>query len=500
VSKAYAALVLQAIDLDLHAGEVHALVGANGAGKSTLARIVCGLTRPDAGHMTMEGATYLPESKSVAEAAGVQVVQQELNVLPTLTVGENLLFGRWPARGGWIRRGELRDRTSRILAEFGLGGFDPDMPAASLGVGEQQLLEIAGTLESPCRVLILDEPTAALTDPQIDLLFGHVERLKRQGAAIVYISHRMEELRRIADRVSVLRDGRLVTTRPMADVTTDTLLALMAGDRAGSTRETVDRERKHTFGPVALRVQDLSRGRRVRGVSFEVRRGEVLGLAGLIGAGRTELLRAIYGADRAESGAVFVGGDPHPRRFGHPRQGVRAGLGLIPEDRKTEGLLLSQPIRVNATLARVWSYARTGGWMDRGREAAESGQVGRSLALKADSVEQPVGQLSGGNQQKVVLGRWLLRDPDVWLLDEPTRGIDMAARAVIYGRIRELAARGKAIVVVSSDLEELMELSDRIAAISDGRLVATFERGHWSHEAILEAAFREHLRAGEGAR
>jgi ribose transport system ATP-binding protein len=498
ITKAYVAPVLGGIDLNLAAGEIHALVGANGAGKSTLARVIAGLARPDAGSLSLDGAPYAPPTKAAAEAAGVQIVQQELTVVPTLTVAENLLIGRWPSRAGWIRRRTLRTRAEEVLADFGLARLDPEAPAGTLGVGEQQLLEIAGTLDRPCRVLILDEPTAALTDPQIELLFAHVARLKQRGVAVVYISHRMEELRQIADRVSVLRDGRLIATQPMAGVTTEGLLALMVGESPATTlaSEPVPRE----TGSVALRVEHLRRGARVQDVCLEVRRGEILGLAGLVGAGRTELLRAIYGADRAESGAVYLGDDPRPRRFGHPREAVRAGLGLIPEDRKAEGLLLDRSIRVNTTLARLNAYATRGGWLHLDRERDDCERMGRSLGLKSDGPEQAAWQLSGGNQQKVVLARWMLRDPAVWLLDEPTRGIDLAARGVVHERIRSLAAQGRAIVLVTSDLDELMALSDRIAALSNGRLVATFDdRAAFAHEAILEATFREHLRDRAGS-
>lgn len=495
IGKSYAAPVLAGVDLDLRAGEVHALMGANGAGKSTLARILAGLTRPDAGTMTIDGAPHAPATKSQAEAAGVQVVLQELNILPTLSVAENLFLARLPATGGFLRQGRLEAEARRALEAFGLGGLDPNTPAGRLGIGEQQLVEIAGVLQRPARVLILDEPTAALTDPQIDTLFEHVARLKAGGVAVVYVSHRLDELRRIADRVSVLRDGRLVATRPAAGLGMDEVVRLMVG--AELARAEVHGRREP--GEVALRVQGLRRGARVRDVRFEVRRGEVFGLAGLVGSGRTELLRAIYGADRPDAGEVEVCGRRYPGGFRRPREAVAAGLGFVPEDRKAEGLLLEQSVRANGSLPSLGRYGRTGGWLDQKAERAECVGQARAVALHARSTEQPVAQLSGGNQQKVVLSRWLLKDPEVLLLDEPTRGIDVAARYAIYGLIDELARRGKAIVLVTSDLEELMGLSDRIGAISGGRLVATFERGEWSHETLLAAAFREYAgRGGEG--
>lgn len=487
--KSYAAPVLRDISLDLNPGEVHALMGANGAGKSTLARILAGLTRPDQGTAQLEGRPYAPATKAEAAACGVQLVLQELNIIPTLSVAENLFLDRLPSRFGILNTRKLHAEARRILADFGLGSLDPRAQAGTLGVGEQQLLEIAGVLDRPCRVLILDEPTAALTAPQVDLLFRHIDRLKQAGTAMVLVSHRLDDIRRVADRVSVLRDGRLVATRPAAGLQMDEIVRLMVGAELD-----LDHARNHaaTFGSQALRVDGLSRGDRVRNVSFSVREGEVFGLAGLVGSGRTELLRALYGADIAESGQLLLGDDPTPRCFRSPKQAVAAGLGLVPEDRKSQGLLISLSSRVNLTLPRLSRYTRPFPWIDQKSERASANKIADSLQVVARSVDQPVEELSGGNQQKIVLGRWLLQDPRVLLLDEPTRGIDIAARRAIYQLIDALARRGKAIVLVSSDLEELMSLSDRIGVLSAGRLVATFDRDQFSHEALLAAAFEGH--------
>jgi ribose transport system ATP-binding protein len=486
IGKSYAAAVLQDIDLDVLPGEVHALMGANGAGKSTLARIVSGLVQPDAGAMMLGGSPYRPAGKAGAESHGVQIVQQELTLIPTLSVAENLFLNRLPAWWGVVRHGLLRQQATKALATVGLEDLDPMTVTGRLGVGEQQLVEIARALACSCRILILDEPTAALSGPQVERLFHHVERLRAAGVAIIYISHRLEEVRRIADRITVLRDGRLVATRPASRLGLDEAVRLMVG----TNPEKELRPHARPTGPVVLRVERLCRGERVRDVSFELRRGEILGVSGLVGSGRTELLRAIFGADRADSGAIYLEGSDQPRRFHHPRQAIRAGIGMVPEDRKTEGLLLPLPVRVNLTLAWMTRLVGPFGWVKGRQEHEVAATVGRQVQLRCQSLDQPVGQLSGGNQQKVVMGRWLLRAPEIILLDEPTRGIDVAAKFAMYHLIDDLAGRGKGILVVSSEVEELMLLCDRIAVLSAGRLVRVFDREEWSQELLMAAAFQ----------
>lgn len=485
--KSYAAPVLIDVDLTIGRGEIHALVGANGAGKSTLSRIISGLTLRDAGTIVLGGRPYVATTKAEAEAAGVQMVMQELNLVPTLSVAENLFLNRLPRRAGFVDFVRLREEAREALKKVGLESVDPAIAVSRLGVGRQQLVEIASALARPCRLLILDEPTAALTDPEIDLLFDNARRLRRAGVGILYISHRMEEIRRIADRVTVLRDGQVVASRSVAGFTVAEIVEAMVG---GEILEPLDVDERPS-GPVALRVEGLRRATHVRDVSFEVRRGEILGFAGLVGSGRTETLRAVFGADPTEGGRVLR--DGAPVGISHPRDAVRAGIGMIPEDRKQQALLLPQSVRVNTTLADVRRAAGSPGWIDRSRETEIVERFRRDLAVQARSVEQPVEELSGGNQQKVVLARWLLRDCEVLLFDEPTRGIDVGAKQLVYGLLRDLAARGKALVLVSSELRDLMAICDRIAVLSDGRIAATFERGEWSKERIMSAAISEYV-------
>jgi ribose transport system ATP-binding protein len=514
LSKRYAAPALVGLDLDVRAGEVHALVGANGAGKSTLARIVSGLVLPDDGQMRLGGSNFAPRSKSQAEHAGVHIVQQELNILPTLTVAENLFLNRLPRRRGLIDYGRLHREARAALATVGLAHVDPRTPAGELGIGHRQLVEIATALARPCRLLVLDEPTAALTDTEIERLFARIRQLRRDGAAIVYISHRMDEIRRIADRVSVLRDGRLVETGAAADLSTERAIRLMTSTDPTDHTDHTDRHGGHHTGSGDLRgvgaasvrgtssrtgrsaaavlaVERLSRGDLVRDVSFEVHSGEILGVAGLVGSGRTELLRAIYGADRPDAGRVLIDGRVVNAR--QPRDSVRAGMGLVPEDRRHEALLLPHAVRINMTLARIDVAVRRYGWIDPRRERAAAATLQHRLDVRCVSTEQPVAELSGGNQQKVVVSRWMLRDCRVLLFDEPTRGIDIGAKQTVYRMLADLASEGKALVVVSSELQELFAICGRIAVLSAGRLVATFDRGEWTEDRILAAAFSEHV-------
>ncbi|MEO1529791.1 MAG: sugar ABC transporter ATP-binding protein [Planctomycetota bacterium] len=479
--------VLQDCSISFEAGSIHALLGANGAGKSTLVRMLAGLVTPSNGEMRFAERAYAPANKRAAERAGVEIIQQELNLIPTLSVAENLLLTRLPANLGVIDWHELYERAGKALARVGLTELSPSKRLGELGVGTQQMVEIAAALDRDCRVLILDEPTAALSPSESETLFGWLERLRKQGVAILYISHRLDEVKRLADRVSVLRDGRLVGTYDASGFTTERMVELMSGGVDSSQAQEPD---VRPLDEALFQVFSIVGGP-VHDVSFEVHRGECLGIAGLVGSGRTELLRLIFGADRASSGEVAIG--EKRCRFQHPREAVQAGLAMVTEDRKVNGLLLSKSIRVNTTLASMWRRFSQWGITRASNEKAETQAQCHSMEVRCNDDEQIVATLSGGNQQKVAIAKWLVRDAELFLFDEPTRGIDIAARRRIYGLLRTLAEQGKGMVVVSSDTDELMEICDRIAVMSNGRLVETFARGEWSAERITQACFSGYL-------
>ncbi|RKP46589.1 sugar ABC transporter ATP-binding protein [Pararobbsia silviterrae] len=494
IGKTYAEPVLAGVDLELIPGEVLALTGENGAGKSTLSKIIGGLVTPTHGTMTYRGQPYAPTSRTEAERLGVRMVMQELNLLPTLTIAENLFLNQLPRiKGlGWISRRTLREDARVAMARVGLDTLDPDTPVEALGIGHQQMVEIARNLIGDCRVLILDEPTAMLTGREVDLLFEQVERLKRAGVSIIYISHRLEELARISNRIAVLRDGKLVSVGRMADYTTDRIVTQMVGREIGEQIDLGER----AIGAPMFRVDHLTRGTVVQDVSFEVRSGEIFGISGLIGAGRTELMRMIFGADPTDSGTVSLGIPPQPLKIKSPVDAVEQGIALITEDRKGEGLLLTQSIGANLSLGNFDAVSRLGVVDGQREEALSHRQIG-AMRIRSSSWQQPVGELSGGNQQKVVIGRWLEHDCDVMLFDEPTRGIDVGAKFDIYALLGAQARKGKAIVVVSSDLRELMLICDRIGVMSAGRLVQTFKRDEWTQDSLLAAAFSGYAKREE---
>jgi ribose transport system ATP-binding protein len=487
IGKTYVEPVLSDVSLELVAGEVLALTGENGAGKSTLSKIVGGLTDPTTGTMTLAGQPYAPKSRKDAEALGVRMVMQELNLLPTLSVAENLFLNRLPRKGfGWIDRKRLAEDARHAMAQVGLDAIDPDTLVGGLGIGHQQMVEIARNLIGDCRVLILDEPTAMLTAREVDLLFEQVERLKARGVALVYISHRLEELRRIAERAAVLRDGRLVHVGPMDELTSDRLVTLMVGREIGERIDLGERR----IGGVALKVEGMTRAPVVRDVSFDVRAGEIFGVSGLIGAGRTELMRLIYGADRADAGTVSIARNGEALRrvsVQSPSDAVDEGIALITEDRKGEGLLLSLPVAANVSLGNLGAVARHG-VVDTRRESALAQRQIDAMRIRTSGPAQAVSELSGGNQQKVVIGRWLARDCGVLLFDEPTRGIDIGAKSEIYKLLNALAEQGKAIVMISSELPEVLRMSHRVLVMCEGRITGELSAAEASQEKIMQLA------------
>ncbi len=487
--KSYTTPVLRGVNFDLAKGEIHALVGANGAGKTTLCNIICGITGADSGEIKLAGAIHRPKSIKDAEAVGIRIVMQELNLIDNLSVAENLYFGELPRRGLLIDFERLFDDARQVLIDAGLENIDPRQPARTLGIGQQQLVEIARELIHPCQLLILDEPTAALTDPQIDLLFQKIQTLRENGTAVVYVSHRMDEIKRIADRVSILRDGETVMSAAASDLTTDEIIRQMAGSVRAVQRQSEPAKKKS----IALKVRGIGTRGLLRDIDLDIRYGEILGIAGLVGSGRTELLRAIFGADRIDSGHILSGESSEVVSIRTPADAVANGIGMIPEDRKQQGLLLDQSIKANVTLMSLHRYKRVFGWITDKQERAAVRGYCQSLDIKCNDIEQRVRELSGGNQQKVSIARWLLRDCQVLLFDEPTRGIDVHAKATIYQLLIDLAAEGKAVVIVSSESRELTDLCDRIGVMSNGCLAAVFDRGDYSHEKIMAASFSAYI-------
>lgn len=490
IGKSYAqTVVLEGIDLSLHQGEVLAITGENGAGKSTVSKIICGLTSASNGTMLLSGQAYKPSSRRDAEAQGVRMVLQELGLISTLTVAENLLMGHLPHTLGWMNQGRLRERALQQLQKMGLEQLDPDTVVANLGIGQQQMVEIARNLHDDLKVLILDEPTAMLTPRESTHLFAQIAELKAKGVAIIYVSHRLEELQKIADTIAVLRDGRLIDVHPMAGVQEKEIVQRMVGRAVDDLQEKPAR----AVGAVMMQVENMSRAPAVKSVSFAVHRGEVLGIAGLVGSGRTELLRLLFGADKADSGTIQIHTQTTQQvtpNWHSPLAAIQAGIGLVTEDRKSQGLLLPNSIANNISMGNTARISASG-FVAKLREKALALKWIKLLAIRSFSSDQAVGTLSGGNQQKVVFARWLEKECDILLLDEPTRGVDVGARADIYAQINTMAANGKAIVMVSSDLRELMAVCDRIGVMSMGRLVSIFKRGTWTEQALLEAAFTQ---------
>jgi len=482
IRKAFPGVVaLDGVDLTLQAGEVHMLLGENGAGKSTLMKILSGAYRKDSGEIRMHGERVDIQSPRDALARGIRVIYQELNLVPQLSVAENIFLGDAPTRaGGFINWRALSEKTTSLLAELGLN-LDARTPLYRLSLAQRQLVEIAKALRGAASILVMDEPTSALTSREVDQLFSLIGTLVQRGVAVVYITHRLDEVYRIGKRVTVLRDGRHVATALLADVTVDGLVRLMAN------RDLTEHFPKRRVEPGAelLRVEGLGRTGVLHDISFSVRAGEVVGIAGLLGAGRSELARVLAGADRAHSGRIICRQDEVV--FRHPADAIRKGIGLLPEDRKAEGLVAGLTVARNISLPHGRMLAR-GGFLAGGCETALAEPVVKDLRVKATPFQE-VRLLSGGNQQKVVLGKWLAGDARILIFDEPTRGVDVGAKVEIYNLMNKLTAEGAGIIMISSELPELLGMSERILVMRGGRITAAFDTRTTTQEQILAAAF-----------
>ena len=476
IRKAYPGVVaLDGVDFDLRAGEVHGLVGENGAGKSTLLKIIGAVERPDAGTIEFDGRPIHLTSPHVAQAAGIRVIHQEFNLFPALSVAENIALDHLPNRRGWVDRRAIRAQARAALDRLGVA-LPLETRIDRLGVADQQLTEIARALSAEARVLVMDEPTAALTDHEIRALFRIVRGLRREGVGVIFVSHRMDEVLALSDRVTVMRDGRVVgeTAQP----TREQIIRLMVGRVVSELYPDTGAE----IGPALLEVEGLSVAGRFADLSFAVKRGEIVGLAGVVGAGRTSVGLTLFGLLRPTGGQIRLGGEPVALRTA--REAVKLGIGYLPEDRKALGLVLMLSIRHNETHPILPWLSRLG-WIDQRRERATVEERIAQLEVKAPSIDAKVLNLSGGNQQKVLLGKWLEIKPRLLILDEPTRGVDVGAKAEIYQIIADLAKGGVAILLISSDLPELLGLSDRVVVLREGRQLATLDRAEATQEHVL---------------
>ena len=468
---------------ELRRGEVHALVGENGAGKSTLMKILAGVYRMDAGRIRLKGAEVDIATPRAAQQLGISIIHQELSLMPHLTAAQNIFIGREP-RGvlPFLLDDRALNTNARALFDQLHLKLDPQTKIANLAVAQQQMVEIAKALSYKAEVVIMDEPTAALTETEIDELFRIIRKLRETGVGVVHISHRLEELKRISDRVTVMRDGQYIATVATKDATIEQIIRMMVGRTIFEAAPEI-----HETDPnVVLDVRDLTRGRAVRHVSFDLHRGEILGFAGLVGAGRTEVARAVFGADRTDSAEVRVHG-----KLAHiksPGDAVRQGIGYLSEDRKRYGLALGMDVETNIVLATFRKFLRAFGRVDAGRTRSVAQQLVERLAIKTPSLRQKVRNLSGGTQQKVVVAKWLTANTDILIFDEPTRGIDVGAKSEIYHLLNELARQGKAIIMISSELPEILRMSHRILVMCEGRITGELSGAGATQEQIMTYA------------
>lgn len=487
MTKSFAGVkALRGVDLEVLPGEVHCILGQNGAGKSTLIKTLAGVHRPDDGEIAWLGEPVVIPDPDAAIELGIATMYQELDVVDGLTIAENIFLGHELSRGGFTRRSEAAKQTRELLRRLGHPGLAPHTEVGTLSAANKQIVSMARALSHDIKLIIMDEPSAVLDTEEVKNLFGVVKELTAAGIAVVYITHRLEEIRQIGDRITVLKDGRTTAVGlPVADTPTSELIRLMTG-----------REIANVFppavpipadAPTVLEVEGLGLAGVFEDVSFTVRAGEIVGLAGLVGSGRSEILETVYGARRSSSGSVSVSGTR--LRRGSAVHAVRAGIGLSPEERKSQGLVLDEPVYFNVTLASLKRFSKVGFLDERGARAAARSQI-ESLELRPADPDRATITLSGGNQQKILLARWLVHGTRVLLLDEPTRGVDVGARAEIYALIRELAAAGNAIVIVSSEIEEVLGLADTVLVIADGRVLETLPASQIDEHGVLDLVMK----------
>ena len=473
---------LKGVDFDLRAGEVHALMGENGAGKSTLIKVLCGIHKRDGGTIELFGREVNFHNIAESQAAGISVIHQELNMMNHLTVAQNIFIGREPMKGPMIDDRKMEEDSRNLFKKIGVR-IDPSVKLGSLTVGKQQMVEIAKAISRDCKLLVLDEPTAALTQPEVEELFKIMLELKERNIGMIYISHRMDEINRISDRVTVMRDGEYIDTVNTAETTKDEIVRMMVGrviygDKKSASTVPAD-------APVVLEVRHLNADKEVRDVSFSLRKGEILGFAGLMGAGRTEVARALYGADPKSTGEIFINGQPVDIRT--PEHAVRHGICYLSEDRKRYGLMLLKSVTENSAIASLDDYIRNG-WINDKKMEQVSAETNALLRTKTPSMDQLLKNLSGGNQQKVIIARWLMKDSDIFIFDEPTRGIDVGAKSEMYALMEELASKGKSVIMISSELADIQRLSDRIIVMCEGRITGELDIADATQEEIMKYA------------
>ncbi|MCM3410861.1 sugar ABC transporter ATP-binding protein [Metabacillus litoralis] len=485
ISKSFPGVkALSDVKFELCSGEVHSLLGENGAGKSTLMKVLTGIYQKDEGSIIFQGKEVEITDTKMAQNLGISIIHQELNLMPDLTVAQNIFIGREPRSKFklFLDENELNRKTQELFDQLNLS-LDPRAFISDLTVAKQQMVEIAKALSFNAKVLIMDEPTAALTDSEIETLFEIINRLRSNGVGIVYISHRMDELKRITDRITVMRDGTYIDTVITKEVPIDKVISLMVGRQIYGTSKPVI---ENVSAEVVLEVKNLNRGKVLKDINFNLKKGEILGFAGLMGAGRTEVARAIFGADRIDSGEIFINGEK--AMIKSPNDAVENGIGYLSEDRKRFGLMVDMDVKTNIAISSIKEFLNPIGWTDDKKISEVSKEMVEKLGVKTPSINQLLKNLSGGNQQKVVIAKWLTRDCDILIFDEPTRGIDVGAKGEIYKLLNELAKQGKSIIMISSELPEILRMSHRVIVMCEGRITGELSYENASQEAIMSYA------------